>query len=177
MDPVSVGLLAALAGGAGGEIGRQAWAALTALVRRPFRSAAAPAAEVSTGEPELAALHRAPDDPSRAHALSTALAVRAALDADFGAGLREWQEQAARVRLDQGSVSNTISGGTQYGTVIQGRDFSGLTFTTQPPQSSQPLQPPPVPPAPRQTPPDGPDGGDGRDTPDTHSGGAAPAGS
>lgn len=37
MEPVSVGLLAALAGGAGGELGRQVWAALSALVRRPFR--------------------------------------------------------------------------------------------------------------------------------------------
>ncbi|MDX6758755.1 hypothetical protein SIN09_04685 [Streptomyces sp. F8] len=36
MDPVSVGLLVALAGGVAGEVGRQAWAGLGALVRRPF---------------------------------------------------------------------------------------------------------------------------------------------
>jgi hypothetical protein len=33
LEPISMGLLAALAGGAGGELGRQAWAGLSALVR------------------------------------------------------------------------------------------------------------------------------------------------
>ncbi|WP_411089950.1 hypothetical protein [Streptomyces sp. 061-3] len=140
MDPVSVGLLAALAGGAGGEVGRQTWAGLSALVRRPFRrvedTALAPA--VSSGEVELAALGQAPADPARTQALSTALAVRAEADPDFHAGLLQWHERAKLVRTGDGEVTNTISGGTQNGPVLQGRDFSGLTFTTPPPPSATP---------------------------------------
>ena len=37
VDPVSVGLLVALADGVGGELGRQVWAGLGAVVLRPFR--------------------------------------------------------------------------------------------------------------------------------------------
>ncbi|MEU1944033.1 hypothetical protein ABZ554_16710 [Streptomyces sp. NPDC020125] len=35
MDPISMALLVALAGGAGGEFGRQTWARLSALVTSP----------------------------------------------------------------------------------------------------------------------------------------------
>ncbi|MET8454399.1 hypothetical protein [Streptomyces sp. NPDC005209] len=141
MDPISVALLGALAGGAGGELGRQAWAGLTTLVRRPFtrgqdESAQAPA--ISSGETELVRLREAPGDAARAHALSTALAVRAAVDAGFSSGLQQWHEQAKLVRTGDGDVHNTISGGTQYAPVLQGRDFSGLSFTT-------PAPPPPAP--------------------------------
>jgi hypothetical protein len=141
MDPISVALLAALAGGAGGELGRQAWVGLTTLVRRPFtrghgESAQAPA--VSSGETELVRLHEAPGDAARAQALSTALAVRAAVDAEFCSGLHQWHEQAKLVRTGDGDVHNTVSGGTQHGPVLQGRDFSGLSFTTTP-------SPPPAP--------------------------------
>jgi hypothetical protein len=66
------------------------------------------------------------------------LAVRAAVDTEFSAGLRQWHEQAKLVRTGDGDVHNTISGGTQYGPVLQGRDFSGLSFTTSAP-------PPPAP--------------------------------
>lgn len=135
MDPVSVGLLAALAGGAGGEVGRQVWAGLSALVRRLFRrdQDAAQSPAVSSGEVELAALGQAPADPARAQALSTALAVRAAVDADFHTCLQQWHEQAKLVHTGDGEVHNTISGGTQHGPVLQGRDFSGFSFTTWPP--------------------------------------------
>ncbi|WP_329140708.1 hypothetical protein OG552_09665 [Streptomyces sp. NBC_01476] len=140
MDPVSLGLLAALAGGAGGELGRDVWAGLAALVRRPFRrsedAGAAPA--VSTGEEELARLARDPDDQHSAQALSTALAVRAALDSDFHTALMAWLRRAEAVRTDERAVNNTISGGTQYGPVLQGRDFSGLTFTTAPARPPRP---------------------------------------
>ncbi|GAA2724534.1 MULTISPECIES: hypothetical protein [Streptomyces] len=133
MDPVSVGLLAALAGGAGGELGRQAWAGLGALVRRPFRrEGGGQAPAVSSGEAELVRLAGDPGDQGRAQVLSTALAVRAALDEDFRTGLAAWQEQAARVTTGDGAVVNTVSGGTQYGPVVQGRDFSNLTFTSPP---------------------------------------------
>ncbi|OAH10246.1 hypothetical protein [Streptomyces jeddahensis] len=135
MDPVSVGLLAALAGGVGGEIGRQAWAALSELVRRPFRGGQdtedVPA--VSSGVAELAELERAPADPAPAQRLSTALAVRAAVDADFRAGLEQWNEQARLVRTGDGEVHNTISGGTFHGPTLQGQTFSRISFTTPPP--------------------------------------------
>ena len=138
MDPVSVGLLVALAGGAGGELGRNAWAALSALVRRPFRRAGGedvPA--VGSGEAELARLAQNPADQSTAQALSTTLAVRAALDAEFRAVLASWQDQAQRIPLDEGGVRNTISGGVQHGPVLQGRDFSNLTFTMAAPGSDK----------------------------------------
>ncbi|MFD8696419.1 hypothetical protein [Kitasatospora purpeofusca] len=117
MEPIAVGLLAALAGGDGGEVGRHAWEGLGALVRRPNGDGA--------GEAELVALERAPGDVARAHALSTALAVRAALEPEFRAELVHWQEQARSFRTGEGSVRNEISGGTFHGTVSiqQGRDF------------------------------------------------------
>lgn len=124
-------LLAALAGGAGGEAGRQAWAGLSSLVRRPFgrsRNTDAPAA--SSGEAELAQLAEAPDDTARAQALSTALAVRATLDADFQASLRRWCASAEL--LGTGDIHNEIKGGRFAGPVLQGRDFSSISFTTPP---------------------------------------------
>lgn len=140
MDPVSVGLLAALAGGVGGEVGRQTWAGLSALVRRPFQSArdSGQAPALSSGEAELVALDQTPADVTRAQALSTALAVRAAVDGEFGNELRRWHEQAKLVRTGDGEVINTISGGTQNGPVVQGRDFSGISITTTPPPPSVP---------------------------------------
>ncbi|MFD0417980.1 hypothetical protein [Streptomyces sp. NPDC127108] len=140
MEPISVVLLVALAGGAGGEVGRQAWAGLAALVRRPFQGGqnAAQDPAVSSGTTELEALQAAPADPARAQALSTALAVRAALDADFRTGLQQWHEQAKRVRTGDGDVSNTISDGTFHGPVLQGRDFTGISFTTPPPPPAAP---------------------------------------
>ncbi|MEU6225373.1 hypothetical protein [Streptomyces sp. NPDC047042] len=141
MDPISVTLLAALAGGLGGEAGRQAWQGLTALVRRPFQrgdtegdpGAIVPA--VSSGEPELTALAQAPNDTARAHALSTALAVRAVLDAEFARRLEEWSVHARQAGEQDSVVHNEISGGTYRNSpVIQGRDISGVTFNTPPQQ-------------------------------------------
>ncbi|MFE7076935.1 hypothetical protein ACFU96_43285 [Streptomyces sp. NPDC057620] len=139
VDPVSVGLLVALAGGAGGELGRQMWSGLSTLVQRPFQrgAEACDGPATTSGTAELVALRQAPADAARAHALSTALSARATLDAEFRAGLEQWQEQARSVRTGQGDALNTISGGTQYGPVLQGRDFSGLSFSTAP-------QPPPI---------------------------------
>ncbi|MFF4442390.1 hypothetical protein [Streptomyces sp. NPDC001621] len=134
MDPVSVGLLVALAGGAGGELGRQVWAGLGALVRRPFRrDSGGQVPAVSSGEAELVGLAAEPGDEGRAQALSTALAVRAAVDEDFRTRLGAWQEQARLVRTGDGAVTNTVSGGTQNGPVLQGRDFTNLNFTSPPP--------------------------------------------
>ncbi|MFJ7305188.1 hypothetical protein [Streptomyces sp. NPDC099088] len=136
MEPISVALLAALAGGAGGELGQQIWTGLATLVKRPFRRGQVESRQVpmlSSGEAELVELQQAPWDATRAQALTSALAVRASVDAEFSAGLQQWSEQANLVKTGDGDVHNTISGGSQHGPVLQGRDFSGLTFTTSPP--------------------------------------------
>ena len=119
-------MIAAIAGGAGGALGSQVWTGACALVRRPFRQHQA---AVPSGQAELAALEQAPADERRAVALAEVLIARAGADAGFGEGLAVWWEQASQVRIG-GDVSNTVSGGTQYGPVLQGRDFIGLTFTT-----------------------------------------------
>ncbi|MEU5977483.1 hypothetical protein [Streptomyces sp. NPDC047315] len=128
MDPITAATLAALAGGLGSEAGRQVWQSLTAIVRRPFGRGAGEggAAQVSSGEVEVAALQGDPTDPVRAQALATALGVRAALDGEFRVLLEEWRRQAEPVA--GGDVYNSITGGTQTGTVVQGRDFTSLTF-------------------------------------------------
>ncbi|MEV6855823.1 hypothetical protein ACIF6I_32950 [Streptomyces microflavus] len=134
MDPITAAALAALAGGLGGEAGRQAWQGLTVLVRRPFRSAAAQeergagTLQASSGELEVVALEGEPADPVRAQALATALGVRAALDGEFRVLLDEWWQRAQA--SSSSDVHNTISGGAQSGPVLQGRDFSSLTFNT-----------------------------------------------
>jgi hypothetical protein len=81
-------------------------------------------------------LTESPGDAARAQALSTALAVRAALDAEFHAALQRWRELAEP--LDTGNVHNEISGGTFSGPVIQGRDFSGININTSPPRAADP---------------------------------------
>ncbi|MDK0520447.1 hypothetical protein [Streptomyces sp. ML-6] len=133
MDPITAAALAALAGSIGSEAGRQTWQGLTALVRRPFRRGSAQGAEddgaprISSGELEAAALEGDPADPLRAQALATALGVRAALDGEFRVLLEEWWRQA-RSGSPGGEVHNSVSGGTQNGPVLQGRDFFGPTF-------------------------------------------------
>ncbi|MEU4150472.1 hypothetical protein [Streptomyces sp. NPDC026659] len=141
MDPITAAALAALAGGLGGEAGRQAWQGLTALVRRPFGRAATQGAqnngipEVSSGELEVSALEGDPADPMRAQALATALGVRAALDGEFRILLDEWW-QRAQTNSSGSEVHNSISGGTQSGPVLQGRDFSSLTFNMATPTTT-----------------------------------------
>ncbi|WP_051732177.1 hypothetical protein [Kitasatospora phosalacinea] len=126
MDPISLGLLAALAGGAGGELGKQCWNGLTALVRRPFQHAAA--AAVSSGEAELVALERDPQNAEAASRLNTALAVRAALEPEFGPELERWHGQARSV-LSGDTIHNEISGGTFNSVLtIQGK-VTGDTHT------------------------------------------------
>ncbi|OLZ70312.1 hypothetical protein AV521_14275 [Streptomyces sp. IMTB 2501] len=130
MDPITAAALTSLAGSLGGEAGRNAWQGLAALVRRPFRRAAGEesgeTSGISTGELELAALRDDPGNTAHAQALATALGVRAALDAEFGTLLEQWWRGAAEATTG-GNVNNTVNG-TQNGPVIQGRDFSHMTF-------------------------------------------------
>ncbi|MCX4806935.1 hypothetical protein OG594_35845 [Streptomyces sp. NBC_01214] len=135
MDPISTELLTALAGGVGGEAARQAWAWLRTLVGRP---AAADSAIVS-GEAELDALEQAPADVDRAQALSTTLAQRAAVDPDFRTGLERWYQQIEVSKTGDGDVHIEISGNPKfYGPVLQGRDFSGVSFGSPPASPSLP---------------------------------------
>ena len=132
MDPISVGLLAAIAGGAGGEVGKQAWASLTALVRKPLRHdrAESPQPGVSTGENELVALQKHPSDLAVARRLSTALAVRSSVDQDFALALTAWLALAGRIDPEivrDSSVTNMISGGAFHGPVVMGRNISQLS--------------------------------------------------
>lgn len=134
MDPISIQLLTSLACGAGGQLGAAVWSSLSELVRRRFRGGeATDGSELDApAVDELTALEQAPQDPARAHALSTALAVRSALDPGFAAELRDWIRQAEAVVLVDNGVHNTVSGGTQT-TVVQGRDFGSISFTSNSP--------------------------------------------
>jgi hypothetical protein len=146
MDPATVGaVLLAVVGGAGGQLGAQLWAGVGALVRRPFRSRARAraASALLAGDAELAALEQVPADRERALALAEVLLARARADAAFGRALEDWWEQASPVRVLGGNVTNAISGGTQHGPVLQGRDFSNLTFGGA--QAGPPVPPSPGP--------------------------------
>lgn len=129
MDPISVGLLLAVAGGAGGEVGRQAWAALSSLVRRPFRHGpiSAERTDAPSGMAELEALEVTPTDRTRAQALSEALAIRAASDPDFRVGLEAWQKETQLIQVKTGEVRNEISG-SSYGPVIGAGYIGSLSF-------------------------------------------------
>jgi hypothetical protein len=146
MDPVTLGaLLAALAGGAGGALGAQAWAGVSALVRRPFRyhqDTPAGTAPVS-GAAELAVLQDNPADRDRAVVLAGVLLARADAEEEFGQALAGWWAQASQIPAG-GEVTSTITGGTFCGPVLQGRDFTNLTFGPAAP---------PCPPPPGQDPP------------------------
>ena len=145
MDPVTIGaVLLAILSGAGGNLGGQLWAGVSALVRRTSRHPAAldgaAAAAMPTGEVELAALEQAPADRDRAVALAEVLVARAGADADFRQALEGWWERSAPIRTCEGNVTNVISGGTQTGPVLMGRDFTGLTFGAAPPVPPGPGQ-------------------------------------
>ena len=109
-------------------------------MRRPFHRAHAqgPAAAVPGGEAELAALAQAPADQQRALALAEVLVARAEADGGFQQELEAWWAQASQIQVG-GDVSNTVSGGSFHGPVVQGRDFTGVTFGAPvPPPSSGP---------------------------------------
>ena len=144
MDPITVGaVLVAVVTGVSEALGGQLWSGVVSLVRRPLRGRKEATGEVPTvrsGEAELVALQASPGDQIKAVALAEILLARANDDPGFEHALRQWWEQAATVREKTGSVTNTISGGTFSGPVLQGRDFTGPTFGTVPPTPpSQPL--------------------------------------
>ena len=126
--------------GASEALGGQLLERLSSLVKRPSRRRAAGGpGPVSSGEAELAVLRQDRDDQRTAVALAEVLLARAADDSEFGQALRQWWAQAEPVRASLGEVTNTVSGGTQHGPVLQGRDFTNLTFGAS-------SAPPPAPP-------------------------------
>jgi hypothetical protein len=136
VDPVTLGaVLLAVVTGASEALGGRLWAGVATLVRRPLRRKQARGAQVAavpSGEAELAALEQFPGDRGKAVALAEALLARAGADADFERALAGWWGQAEPVRASIGNVTNTISGGNQQGPVLQGRDFSNLSFGASP---------------------------------------------
>jgi tetratricopeptide (TPR) repeat protein len=139
MEPVTIGaVLLAIVGGASTELGTQLWEGLTSLLRLPLRrnaasGDAAASAMLTSGEAELAAFRQAPDNHQKAVALAKALLARAGVDDEFRQALESWWQEAEPIRMSIGTVGNTISGGIQQGPVLQGRDFSNITFGTSPP--------------------------------------------
>ena len=87
---------------------------------------------VPAGEAELAALQETPGDQRKAMALAEVLLARSNVDEDFRQALESWWQQAEPIRVNIGNVANTISGGIQHGPVLQGRDYSNITFGTTP---------------------------------------------
>ena len=148
MDPITIGaVLLAIATGAGEGLGKQLWEGVVALVRRPFRRKAAASGDAAAGEvmtvgdKQLAAFQQDPADRDKALALAEALLARSGADAEFRQALESWWRQTEPIRasLSIGNVANTVSGGTQQGPVLQGRDFNNITFGAQAP--SPPVSP------------------------------------
>jgi hypothetical protein len=147
MDPVTIGaVLLAVVNGAGSELGSKLWDGLVTLVRRPFHRKGAVTGDAATGVPvgevELAALQQAPGDERKAEALAEALLARSGADDDFREALESWWQRTEPIRagINIGNVTNTISGGSQQGPVLQGRDFGNITFGGPPaaPPSASP---------------------------------------
>lgn len=145
MDPVTLGaVLTAVVTGTSEALSAQLWSDLLSLIRRSGRGkrAAGDQAALPRGEPELMALQHAPHDHQKAVALAELLLARAKADADFSSALAAWWGRAEPVQANTGDVTNTISGGTQYGPVVQGRNFGSITFGPNPPRSpAQPRDP------------------------------------
>ncbi len=145
MDPVTIGaVLLAVVTGASEALAGQLWAGVVSLVRRPQRHREPPGSEVASGEAELAALQQAPGDQQKAVALAERLLARADAEAEFGQALQAWWEGAEPVRAQLGmTVTNTISGGIQHGPLLQGQNFSNITFgtTAATPAASPPRSP------------------------------------
>jgi hypothetical protein len=143
VDPVTLGaVLLAVVTGVSEAFSGQLWVGVVSLVRHPGRRKKAPgddAVAVPSGQAELAALQQAPGDRQKAVALAEVLLARADADDGFKQALLSWWEQAEPVRASIGNVTNAISGGTQSGPVLQGRDFSNISFGVPP-------VPPPAPP-------------------------------
>jgi hypothetical protein len=126
MDPITAPMVAAalagIFGGASGEAGRQAWAALTGLTRRTLGRQ-----DRSLVTNAVAEVDRQPNDPDKIDKLAGALATAAGHDPGFATDLRRWLDDAGQA---DGHVTNVIGGSAQvHGNVVQARDIHGsITF-------------------------------------------------
>jgi len=127
VDPVTMSLLLAVAGGAGGAMGDQIWSGLGALAKRPFHRgggktpalAAGSAPPAESGAEEWAALATNPRDQAAAGRLAESLTAHAAVDGEFSRALTAWSTVASQEYPQVNIVHNQISDSTVYGTVIQ----------------------------------------------------------
>ncbi|WP_406280924.1 hypothetical protein [Embleya sp. NBC_00896] len=155
MELISVDLLSGLAAGAGGDAGRLAWTRLVELVHIPMprgevdpgagaeararEGGAVPhrAAPVPTGELELTLLgHEAPGGLrayTRAHALASALSLRADRDPLFARSIGIWYEAARRIRLDDDARHDPASGSGKCDVRVLDEDFNGPFRLDSPP--------------------------------------------
>jgi hypothetical protein len=116
MDPIVIPalttMISALVGGAAGEAGKSAWAALAALVRRRF----------AHDQDAVEAVERpgmtTPED------LARLLAERAASDPDFEAALSRWMSETKPVVRSDRIVMNSVHGDVS-GMVVQAGDIHG----------------------------------------------------
>ncbi|WP_331723261.1 MULTISPECIES: hypothetical protein [unclassified Streptomyces] len=136
MDPITVQILLALAGGAGGAVAAQGWVALTELVHRPFQRRNAEggveSVQPAPGVNELQALQNSPTDGARAQDLAAALQLRADEDPEFRQSLLAWQQRHSR-GSSEGQTHNTVRG-SNYGNLLMADDVHGpISFTTPPP--------------------------------------------
>jgi hypothetical protein len=146
MDPVTIGaVLLAIVTGASSQLGTQLWQGVVTLVRRPFHHTTAASGEaavtaaVLSGEAELAALQRDPADRHAAVALAKVLLARSDMDIEFRRALESWWNQSQAIGMSTGNATNIVTGGTQHGPVIQGRDFTGINIGAAP--VTPPIQP------------------------------------
>ncbi len=104
-------VLTALAQGAGGQAGQQAWTALTALAGR-----------LPSQRPAGTTATRAGATAEPAH-LARALTTRAQTSHEFATQLQEWLTSTQALLTTQGTTNQVT--GPVTGTVIQARDIAG----------------------------------------------------
>jgi hypothetical protein len=113
---VIAAVVSALLGGAAGEVGRSAWGSLTGLVRRRF----------GDGSAEAAALESAQSADSQR--VIDLMVERGRADPAFGETLTAWAREIQPLLVQPIINTNTISGGTQTGPVIQTAHIGSLNF-------------------------------------------------
>jgi hypothetical protein len=114
-------VLAALAQGAGGQAGQQAWTALTALAGRLLGHHSAETTAIEAARTGTA-------DPACPGGLAEALTGRARIDPAFAAELDGWLA-GTRTLLGAGHATVNQVAGQQSGTVIQaGTVFGGISI-------------------------------------------------
>jgi hypothetical protein len=125
VDPVSVSalvtLLSKIFDGTTGKVGEQLWDNLTSVVRRAF-------GRRSTSVEAAKRLGERPGDADSIRALAEALIADSARDPQGAAQVRHWVVRAERALVDEGRISNTVTGDV-HGNVVQARDIHGdITF-------------------------------------------------